>query len=180
MPLFTATAVTLALGGAGYAASVLLGSGTTLGEASRTPLVAASNLVTAFAAFGLALQIPGAWGVSRGARIPAAIVALGVAFLGAFAFALATVVPHFGTVVADDAVFSMETPWQDLLGWPKQVLLLVGLGWLAIAARRSGSIGSVGAAAVLLAALVNAMLWPYAPGAIALGLTFAIVRPKRR
>lgn len=171
-PLFLATAATFALGGAGYVASVVLGGDTDIGAATRTPLVATANALAALAGLALAVQLPTLTPKSL-PRWCTGVLALGIAFAGAFAFALATVVPHFGATVADPDVFAAQTLWMDAIGYPKQVLLLVGFLALAVIGRRRQLTGWPLTALCVVTALVNGLLWPYAPGAVLAGITLA-------
>ena len=182
--LFRTTAIGLALSAAGYIAAVF----TPIIEDPRYvspflhPYSITVNALNAIFLIALAVQLLTAWSDPRLPRWAVGVLAAGVAFTAVFPTSFATNVVHAASVVPPELVPLLgEGLFVDAMGWPKQVLIGLGAIVLAIVGKRRAVFGWPGAIGLILTGVVNALIWPFPPGALFLGVTFALLgsRPAR-
>lgn len=176
--LFRATAIGLALSAAGYIAAVF----TPIIEDPRYaspflhPYSITVNALNAIFLVALAVQLPTAWSDPRLPRWAVGVLAAGVAFTAVFPTSFATNVVHATYLVPPEWVPLLgEGIFVDAMGWPKQLLVAVGAFVVAIVGKRRAVLGWPAAIGLILTGLVTLLIWPFPPGALFLGVTFAIL-----
>jgi hypothetical protein len=161
-----AAAVVGALACLAYFSTFFLLADASAREAVGSLILVTVNAVAALAFIVLAVQLAGAAFLAALPRQAVVLAAVGVGFVGALAWALATL----GPVTADamtDAQFDAAADSFGLIlaHLPKQVFCLVGFLWLAIAGWRRGAFAK-GACIVFGVAGIVSLIPPYPPGAL--------------
>lgn len=176
--LFRATAIGLALSAAGFMAGVFLPVFDYAPYVTpfQHPYSLTVNALSAVFLIALAVQLPTAWSDPRLPRWAVGVLAAGVAFAAVFPASFATNAVHAAYVVPPEFVPLLgEGLLVDAMGWPKQALIAIGAIVVAVVGKRQGVFGWAGAVGLILTGLVNWLIWPFPPGALLLGITFALL-----
>lgn len=176
--LFRATAIGLALSAAAYIASVFLPflDFSAYSSPFAHPYAITVNVLNAIFLVALAVQLPTAWSDPRLPAWAVGVLAAGVAFMAVFPASFATSAVHTANLVPPELAPQLgEGVFIDAMGWPKQALILVGAVVIAIVGKRRQALGWGAVIGLVLTGLVNALIWPFPPGALFLGITFAIL-----